>query len=42
MAEYSLLLTFFAIPTILGFYAAGAWLIKDYAILRDHILTMYP
>ncbi len=40
--EYSLLLVFVAIPTILGFTAGGYAMYQGYIRIRNHILLPTP
>ena len=40
--EYSLLLAFVAIPTILGFTAGGYAMYQGYVRVRNHILLPTP
>ncbi len=42
MVEYALLLTFVAVPTVVGLTAAGVTLLKNYIKQRDHLLYPTP
>ncbi|MGH7285272.1 MAG: hypothetical protein ACRELY_27430 [Polyangiaceae bacterium] len=42
MTEYAFLLTFVAIPTILGFTAGGYAMFQGYIRIRNHILLPTP
>ncbi|MGH7280126.1 MAG: hypothetical protein ACRELY_01260 [Polyangiaceae bacterium] len=42
MVEYALLLTFVAIPTVVGFTAAGVTLLSAYINMRDYLLLPTP
>ena len=42
MVEYALLLTFVAVPTVVGLSIAGAQLLKGYVAERDHLLYPTP
>jgi Flp pilus assembly pilin Flp len=42
MVEYALLLTFVAVPTVVGLTAAGVTLLKNYIAERDHLLYPTP
>jgi Flp pilus assembly pilin Flp len=42
LVEYALLLTFFAIPVMLGITAAGAKMLQNYTETRSHILRPLP
>jgi Flp pilus assembly pilin Flp len=42
MVEYALLLTFVAIPSVIGLSIAGVQLLKGYIAERDHLLYPTP
>lgn len=42
MVEYALLLTFVAVPTVVGLTAAGVTLLNGYVSIRDHLLWPTP
>lgn len=42
MVEYALLLTFVAVPTVVGLTAAGVQLLHGYIAERDHLLYPTP
>ena len=42
MVEYALLLTFVAVPTVVGLTAAGVSLLKGYIAERNHLLFPTP
>jgi len=42
MVEYALLLTFVAVPTVVGLTAAGVNLLNGYIDIRDHLLWPTP
>ncbi len=42
MVEYALLLTFVAVPTVVGFTAAGVTLLSAYISMRDYLLLPTP
>jgi Flp pilus assembly pilin Flp len=42
MVEYALLLTFVAVPTVVGLTAAGVTLLKNYITQRNHLLYPTP
>lgn len=42
MVEYALLLTFVAVPTVVGFTAAGVTLLSAYINMRNYLLLPTP
>ena len=42
MVEYALLLTFVAVPTVVGFTAAGVTLLSAYVNMRNYLLLPTP
>lgn len=42
MVEYALLLTFVAVPTVVGFTAAGVTLLSAYINMRNFLLLPTP
>lgn len=42
MVEYAFLLTFVAVPAILGFTAGGLAMYRGYVRVREHILLPTP
>jgi hypothetical protein len=42
IVEYALLLTFVAIPTVMGIVAGGVAMLKDYQEARSLLLRTFP
>jgi len=42
LVEYTLLLTAFAIPVMMGLAAGGVAMMKDYQSARDNIIRPFP